>query len=132
MTNGKLLLDTNVVVASFRQDPGAQQALYEAEALLIPVVVVGELVFGALHGGQTEKEMARIDALLTGGEVLNCDLETAHHYAEVKTHLRRKGRPIPENDLWIAALARQHDATVASRDVHFDAVPGLRRAPCQE
>jgi tRNA(fMet)-specific endonuclease VapC len=132
MTDGELLLDTDIVIASFRQDPGAQHALYEAKRLLIPVVVVGELVAGALHGGQTEREMARIEALLANGEVLDCDLETAHHYADVRNHLRQRGRPIPENDLWIAALARQHDATVASRDAHFDAVPGLRRKPCRD
>ena len=132
MKNGELLLDTNVVIASFRQDSGAQQALYEAKRLLIPVVVVGELIAGALQGGQAEREMARIEALLADGVVLGCDLETAHHYGAVKTHLRRQGHPIPENDVWIAALARQHDVVVASRDNHFDAVPGLRREPCRE
>ncbi|HEX6037597.1 type II toxin-antitoxin system VapC family toxin [Longimicrobium sp.] len=124
MKDGKLLLDTDIVIASFRRDPGAEQALYEAKRLLIPVVVIGELIAGALQGRQTEREMARIDALLANGEVLDCDLETAHHYGEVRTHLRRQGRPIPENDIWIAALARQHDAPVASRDAHYDAVPG--------
>lgn len=132
MKDGKLLLDTDIVIASFRRDPGAEQALYEAERLLIPVVVIGELIAGALQGWQTEREMARIDALLANGEVLDCDLETAHHYGEVRTHLRRKGRPIPENDIWIAALARQHDVPVASRDAHYDAVPGLTRDPCRD
>lgn len=92
--------------------------------------MVGEL-FGALQARQTERERARIEALPTRGEVLECDLNTAAHYAEVKDELRRQGRPIPENDLWIAALARQHDVTLASRDSHFDAVAGVRRVPCR-
>jgi tRNA(fMet)-specific endonuclease VapC len=130
MTDGKLLLDTNVVIASFRFDPGAQQAINGAERILIPVIVVGELLFGALQGSQTERERARIEALLTRGDVLECDLNTAEHYAEVKDELRRQGRPIPDNDVWIAALARQHRVTLASRDSHFDAVSGVRRVPC--
>ncbi len=131
MTDGELLLDTNIVVASFRQDPGAQQAIRHAGRILIPVIVLGELYFGALQGKQTERERARIEALLTSGEVVGCDLETAEHYAQVKDELRRQGRPIPENDLWIAALARQYRVTLASRDSHFDAVLGLRRVTCR-
>lgn len=131
MTDGELLLDTNIVVASFRRDPGAQRAIHDAERVLIPVIVLGELLFGALQGGQAEREWDRIQALLMKGEVLECDQDTAEHYAEVKDELRRQGRPIPENDLWIAALARQHRVTLASRDKHFDAVSGLRRVQCR-
>jgi predicted nucleic acid-binding protein len=59
--------------------------------------------------------------------VLNVDEETAGHYAEVREELKSKGHPIPANDLWIAALARQHRLPVLSRDEHFDFVPGLKR-----
>jgi predicted nucleic acid-binding protein len=52
---------------------------------------------------------------------------TAQHYAEVRDELRRRGRPIPENDVWIAALAREHAQPVVSRDEHFDHVVGIRR-----
>jgi tRNA(fMet)-specific endonuclease VapC len=131
MTDGELLLDTNVVIASFRGDPGARQAIRDAERVLIPVIVLGELLLGALQGRQTERERARIGTLLETGEVLGCDPDTAEHYAEVKDELRRRGRPIPDNDVWIAALARQHDVTLASRDSHFDAVSGLQRVTCR-
>jgi tRNA(fMet)-specific endonuclease VapC len=130
MTNGELLLDTNIVVASFRDDPAARRAILEAERILVPVIVIGELLVGALEGGQPERERARIGSLLLASEVLGCDLKTAEHYAEVKDDLRRRGRPIPENDLWIAALARQHGLTVASRDHHFDGIEGVRREAC--
>lgn len=124
MTHGELLLDTNIVVASFRDDPAARRAILEAEHILIPIMVVGELLIGALEGGQPERERARIGGLLSASEVLVCDLKTAEHYAEVKDHLRRRGRPIPENDVWIAALARRHGLIVASRDHHFDGIEG--------
>jgi len=59
--------------------------------------------------------------------VLGVDETTAERYAEIREELRRKGRPIPANDLWIAALARQHALPLLSRDQHFDSVPGLKR-----
>lgn len=58
---------------------------------------------------------------------LDVTVETSVFYAEIRTDLKRQGRPIPENDLWIAALARQHGLAVLSRDAHFDAVAGLTR-----
>lgn len=131
MRDGELLLDSNVAIALFRHDTGVQQALWAAQRIFIPVIVVGELLSGALKGGQAHQERARIHALLASGQVLDCDLETAEHYAQVKDELRRRGRPIPENDVWIAALARQHGLTLASRDGHFDEVRGLRREPCR-
>jgi tRNA(fMet)-specific endonuclease VapC len=130
MTNGELLLDTNLAIAFFRQDAGVQQALRGASRVLVPVIVIGELLAGALQGGQPEREQARIVALIALAEVIGCDLETARQYAQVRDELRRQGRPIPQNDTWIAALARQHSVTLASRDSHFDSVPGLRRVPC--
>lgn len=125
-----MLLDTNVAIAAFRHDRGAQKAFRKAERVFIPVIVVGELVAGALKGGQMKRELARIEALIAVAQVLDCDLETAHHYATVRDELRRQGRPIPENDVWIAALARQHGLVLASRDHHFDGIAGLRREPC--
>ena len=125
-----MLLDTDVIIAFLRGDAGAGKALRDAERILIPVTVVGELLAAARQGGQMEQETARIEALIAAGQVLDCDLETAHHYAAVRDELRRRGRPMPENDVWIAALARQHDLVLASRDCHFDQIQGLRRDPC--
>ena len=71
--------------------------------------------------------MHRVSALATASAVLACDAATAATYGEIKATLRAKGSPIPENDLWIAALAQQHDLTLASRDAHFDVAPGLVR-----
>lgn len=130
MTSGELLLDTDLAIAFFRQDAGVQQALSSASRVLVPVIVIGELLAGVLQGGQPEREQARVVALLAMTEVIGCDLETARHYAQVRDELRRRGRPIPQNDTWIAALARQYRVPLASRDSHFDSVPGLKRMPC--
>jgi len=66
-----------------------------------------------------------VDQFAAANRVLRCDSTTAQHYGEIKNFLRDKGRPIPENDIWIAATAKQHNLTVASRDNHFDYIDGL-------
>ena len=58
--------------------------------------------------------------------VSDCDVSTARHYGKIRELLRAKGRPIPENDIWIAAHAQQYDLTLVSRDAHFSAVEGIR------
>jgi len=67
------------------------------------------------------------DLLIQRSIVLPVDLDTTFHYARVRHELRQKGRPIPENDLWIAALASQHSLRIVSHDLHFDEVAGLER-----
>jgi tRNA(fMet)-specific endonuclease VapC len=64
---------------------------------------------------------------LRNPSILPIDLDTTFHYARIRDELRQKGRPVPENDLWIAALASQHNLRIVSRDVHFDEVTGLER-----
>lgn len=69
--------------------------------------------------------IARVDDFAAASVVLSCTTSTAPWYGIVKNQLRIKGRPIPENDIWIAALARQHDLAVISRDKHFEEVADL-------
>ncbi|XOF33780.1 MAG: type II toxin-antitoxin system VapC family toxin [Candidatus Electrothrix sp. YB6] len=97
-----------------------------AEEVFIPAAVIGELFYGAKKSGRPEENCLRIEEFAADNAVLSCDTETARLYGEVKNNLRRKGRPIPENDIWIAATALQHDLTLVSRDVHFSAVEGIR------
>jgi tRNA(fMet)-specific endonuclease VapC len=130
MRSGELLLDSDVVIALFRRDARVRQTLQRTERIFIPVIVLGELLAGVLKAQQAGQERERLESLIAAGQVLVCDLATAYHYAGVKDELRRRGRPIPENDVWIAALARQHGLTLATRDAHFDGIEGLRREPC--
>ena len=66
-----------------------------------------------------------MDELAGRSSVLVCDGETAKHYGEVKNLLRAKGRPLPENDLWVAAIALQHGLTLVTRDAHFNEIADL-------
>ncbi len=74
--------------------------------------------------------MARIDEFAAANVILSCDAETGRWYGEIKNDLRQKGRPIPENDLWIAALAMQHDLLLVTRDGHFSVAKRLKVEIC--
>lgn len=123
--NGKYLLDTNIVIALFASDSNVQSKLEQASEVLIPSIVFGELYYGARKSGRVEANVQRVDELLASSAVLDSDGETAQQYAIIKNDLRLKGKPIPENDIWIAALALQHNLILVTRDAHFQEVPNL-------
>jgi len=124
-TPGSVLLDTNVVVAYFRGDQALQPRFVGEVPLNLPWVVVGELYYGAQRAQRRPEQLAYIRALLTFTVVVFPDHDTTAAYGQVKGELAQLGKPIPDNDLWIAALARQHDLPLATRDAHFAHVPRL-------
>ncbi len=93
----------------------------------LPLIVVGEYRYGLLRSRQGRLLGELLDTLVRESIVLAIELETTAAYAAVRDGLRRRGTPIPENDVWIAALARQHGLPVVSRDEHFDRVRGITR-----
>jgi predicted nucleic acid-binding protein len=122
-----VILDTDAVSALFDGDDQLGAQLRDAAAIHLPVIVVGEYRYGLERSRHREKLDLLLDALVGETVVLSIDLATASVYARLREDLQRRGRPLPENDVWIAALARQHELPVASRDTHFDLVPGLKR-----
>ena len=123
--NGKSLVDTNVVIALFAGEPAAVEKLQNVSAVFLCVPVLGELRYGAEASARVADNLARLDEFARALIVLPCDTGTAKAYAEVKFELRRKGRPIPENDVWIAALARQHELLLLTRDGHFQEIDAI-------
>ena len=126
--SGRYLLDTNIIIALFASDTAVKDNLVEADEVFVPTIAIGELYFGARKSGQAKENVARIDEFTVSNVVLGCDTETARRYGEIKDGLRTKGHPIPENDIWIAAIALQHGLTLVTRDTHFGAVEGLKTA----
>ncbi len=125
----RLALDTNRYRDVFNGEPETLQVLEEAELVVLPFIVVGELRAG-FAGGQrrAENELTLRRFLLKPGvEVFFADEQTTHHYANLYRQLRQQGTPIPTNDIWIAALAVQHDLVLHARDKHFDHLPQLVR-----
>ena len=123
--SGSCALDTNIVIALFDGDGAVKRGLTQAEEVFIPSIVVGELYYGARKSGRAEKNVTRVNEFITDNSILVVDAETADQYGIIKNKLRLKGRPIPENDMWIAALVLQHNFTLVTRDAHFKHVDGL-------
>jgi tRNA(fMet)-specific endonuclease VapC len=124
--NGRFLLDTKIVIALFANEATITSNLTQASEVFIPSIVIGELCYGARKSGRVEANLARIDEFVDSSTILVCDTETAQQYGEVKNNLRLKGRPLPENDIWIAALSLQYDLILVTRDAHFKEVENLQ------
>jgi tRNA(fMet)-specific endonuclease VapC len=124
--NGSYLLDTNMVIALFAEDKGVINRVNQARQIFLPAMVIGELYYGAYNSKKEGENVKKIDNLRTEVSILHCDDSAAKIYGQIKTQLRKKGKPIPENDLWIAAIALQYDLTLAARDSHFDNIDGLK------
>ena len=125
--SGRLLLDTNVVVALFGDDSVVVSTIADATEVFLPAIVIGELWYGALKSAHRDDNLQRIRELAAALPVLAADRAVAEMYGDIKQALRAKGRPIPENDIWIAAIARTHELEIITRDDHFDAVDDLQR-----
>ena len=123
--SGRYLLDTNIVIALFANESAVTDRLREAEEVFVPSIVLGELYYGACKSGRMEENRLRIDDFAAKNAVLGCGTETARKYGEIKNGLWQKGHPIPENDIWIAAIAIQNDLTLVARDLHFQEVDVL-------
>lgn len=122
-----MILDTNAVSAIFAGDEDVALVLDGMVRHHLPAIVVGEYRYGLKRSRKRQSLLRLLDHLERESIVLVVDGETAKHYANVRDALQKQGRPIPENDVWIAALALQHRQPIVSQDVHFDAVEGVRR-----
>jgi tRNA(fMet)-specific endonuclease VapC len=123
--SGTFLLDTNAAIARIGNDPLLVKLLADTDEVFVPSIVLGELYYGAERSGRVQENLAQVEAFAAGRVVLVCDTATARLYGRIAQQLRRKGRPIPQNDIWIAATALQYDLTLVTRDEHFKQVEGL-------
>ena len=122
-----MILDTNALSAYLDRTPEAVAVVSGARELAIPVIVAGEFAFGIAQSRHRDAYERSLQRMLDRCTVLDIGIETARHYAAIRLELKAAGNPIPANDVWIAALSRQHAIPVMSRDSHFDFVGGLRR-----
>jgi predicted nucleic acid-binding protein len=122
-----MILDTNAVSALLGGDASIEDMLSNAEMHHLPVVVIGEYLFGLFASVDRRRLISLFQKLIGESFLLDVDLHTGETYAQIRFELKQKGRPLPGNDIWIAALARQHNLTVISRDLHFDVIDGIRR-----
>lgn len=125
----RVAIDTNRYVDLCKDVAETVTLLEEAEAVVVPFVVLGELRAGFANGRrQAENERTLRRFLLKDSvDVLFPDDQTTHHYAAVFLQLRKQGTPIPTNDIWLAALVLQHNLVLHARDRHFDHLPQIIR-----
>jgi tRNA(fMet)-specific endonuclease VapC len=127
----KVLLDTNAYSALMRGHAEVADRVRRAEDVLLSTIVAGELLFGFRAGERFRKNLAELEAFLDNPYVtlVPVTYTTADRFGRVAAALRAKGRPIPTNDMWIAAHAMETGAELLSFDQHFEAVDGLAWAP---
>ncbi len=126
-----MLLDTNCYCDFCAGDENALKVIQTARKIYLPFAVLAELRAGFLCGTKARKNERTLTVFLNSSrvQVLYPDENTTHHFAAVFAQLRLLGKPIPTNDIWIAALAIQHDLILYSRDNHFDLLPQIARVP---
>jgi len=125
MMNGEYLLDTNIVIALFANDADVIKQIDQAVKVFLPAIVIGELYYGAFNSKKQQVNLERVDQLRTQVAILACDDTTAKFYGQIKKQLKINGTPIPENDIWIAAIASQYGLSVVTRDKHFSHIESL-------
>ncbi len=124
--NGDVLLDTSVVIPYFKKDAAVGRRFQSAATLYLPQTVLGELYCGAYLSANQTKTLQEITNFLSAVILLSPSAATADHYGQIRAALSKAGTPIPENDIWISALAKEYQLPLAARDSHFDQVAGLQ------
>jgi tRNA(fMet)-specific endonuclease VapC len=126
-----ILLDTNAYSAHFKGDSRITELWESADRVMIPFIVIGELLAGFKSGNSEKVNRELLQSILAsfGTEILYADIATAECYAQIAHELKAKGKPIPTNDIWIAAFARQYALPLCTLDAHFAFVEGLAIVP---
>lgn len=125
MSSG-ILLDTTIVIQHLRRDQAVSDHLLTAEALYLPIIVLGELLHGAYRIPFPERQLEKIATFMRAVTVLGITTATADQLGQISAELSTSGQPIPTNDVWIAAVAREHQLPLAAQDAHFARVAGLQ------
>lgn len=122
-----MILDTNALSAAADGEAGVLEMVAGAQRIAVPVIVLGEYRLGIIQSRRRPEYEQWLRDWIGAVTVLNIDEGTTYQYANIGLELKKVGKPIPSNDLWIAALCRQHSLPVLSRDRHFDFVTGITR-----
>lgn len=130
----RILLDSNAYSGLMAGRPGVVRLARRAEEILLPIIVLGELLYGFRNGSRYARNVAALDEFLASRHVAvpSASRTTADRYARIAASLRAKGRPIPSNDIWIAASTMETGTELVSYDRHFEHVDGLAWTPLDD
>jgi tRNA(fMet)-specific endonuclease VapC len=123
----QLLIDTNIYSYALKGDDDVVEVLRKSEQIGISVISIGELLSGFKGGGREKKNREELEIFLDSPRVVvyPVDEDTSEFYAEIINNLREIGKPVPTNDVWIAAIAFQNGLKLFTKDIHFKTIPGL-------
>lgn len=124
--NGRISLDTNIVIRLFKNDLIVTKALDTITTICLPTPVIAELLFAARNSTYQKENLKVYNEFINACTVLNITRETANLYSIIRLELKQKGRPIPENDLWIASICKEQNLPLFTGDAHFDTINGLK------
>jgi tRNA(fMet)-specific endonuclease VapC len=126
-----VLIDTNIYSYAMRGDSKTVSVLQQASKIAICSISIGELLSGFKAGNREQANRKELEEFLDAPrvQIYSIDEDTAEFYAEILNSLRKKGAPIPTNDIWIASVAFQHGLRLFSKDQHFENIPGLILTP---
>jgi tRNA(fMet)-specific endonuclease VapC len=122
----RVALDTNAAIALLNNRKEIYAAISLYDVICLPVIVCGELIFGAKNSQLSAKNEKRYSAFLETCEILDVNQLVAENYANIRFELKRKGRPIPENDIWIAAICLVNEIPLYTYDKHFQYIKGIK------
>jgi tRNA(fMet)-specific endonuclease VapC len=124
--NGRLAIDTNAVIAYREGIPEVCDFIEKADKLVMPVIVLGELLYGAVNSARQKENELAVRRFLRQCILITIDEDIAFRYADIRLKLKKSGRLIPENDIWIAATCLEFDVALLTQDGHFNNVSGLQ------
>lgn len=122
-----MILDTNAISALEGRDERLIAAIEDLPVLILNIISLGEYRYGIDRSRYRSKLTIWLNALISKAEVLAPGLDTLPIYSQIRQQLKDAGTPIPANDVWIAAIALQHNMAIISQDAHFDKVTGINR-----
>jgi tRNA(fMet)-specific endonuclease VapC len=123
--SGNYLLDTNIVIHLFGRDEAIESRIRSLDSVFLPFIVLGELYYGAYQSQKVVENIAKISGFLKQVELIFPDADTCNEFGFLKASLKKIGKPIPEHDIWVAALAKQHHLRLASRDRHYSYIKDI-------
>jgi len=124
--NGKISLDTNIVIRLFKNDTHITKNLSSAPTIYLPVPVIAELLFAARNSSRPKENLKIYNEFIDICKVLDISRKTADCYSSIRLALKQKGCPIPENDIWIASICVEKDIPLVTGDAHFDNIDNLK------
>ncbi len=116
------MLDTSIIIHYFKNNSDIITRLHAFSEIFVPSIAAGELYYGAYRSANVQKHLDQTHGFLKNYTILVTDIITTNLFGSIKTALKSKGKPIPENDIWIAAIATQHNLPLFTTDKHFNEI----------